>query len=76
MEVSIVQLGVGKKGKIKRIEGGVMFQKKMSMLNIRVGKVIVKVAAQPFSGPVVIEIDYRRITLGRGMAMRIFVEVV
>jgi Fe2+ transport system protein FeoA len=75
MEILLVQLKIGKTGKIKRIEGGAMFQKKMASLNIRIGKEIRRVVSQPFRGPVVVEIDRRRITLGRCMAMRIFVEV-
>ena len=75
MEVSLVQLRAGEKGEIKRIEGGPMFHNKMASLNIRPGKVIIKVAAQPFRGPITIDVNGRRITLGRGMAMRIFVEV-
>lgn len=74
MEVSLVQLSIGRSGKITRMEGGIMFQRKMASLNIRIGKSVRKVASQPFRGPVVIEINKRRITLGRGMAMRIFVE--
>ena len=75
MEISLALLKVGESGKIKRIEGGFMFQRRMASLNIRVGKSIRKVTSQPFRGPVVVEIGSRRITLGRGMAMRIFVEV-
>ena len=74
MEVSLAQLAIGKSGRITRMEGGVMFQGKMASLNIRIGKEVRRVVSQPFRGPVVIEINKRRITLGRGMAMRIFVE--
>ena len=75
MEVSLLQLGIEKRAKIKRIEGGFAFQQKIASLNIRIGKMVRKITAQPFWGPVVIEIDNTKITLGRGMAMKIFVEV-
>ena len=75
MEVSLLQLESGRRAKIKYLEGGFAFQRKLASLNIRTGKTIKKIAAQPFGGPVVIEIDNTRVTLGRGMAMRIFLEV-
>ncbi len=75
MEISLVRLGAGKRAKIKRIEGGIMFRRRAASLNIRVGKIIRKIVSEPFRGPVIIEIDNRRISLGRGMAMKIFLEV-
>jgi ferrous iron transport protein A len=76
MEISLVDVSVGKKAEIKRIGGGLAFQRRLSCLNIRIGKRIRKIASQPLRGPVVIEIDGERITLGRGMAMKIIVEVI
>jgi len=74
MEISLLQLQIGKKAKIKRLEGGYNFQRKLASLNIRVGKIIKKVTTQPLGGPVVIEIDNTEITLGVGMATKIFIE--
>ena len=74
MEIPLLNLEAGKKAKIKRLEGGFTFQNKLATLNIRIGKTIKMVTAQPFRGPVVIEVDDRKVTLGMGMAMRIFVE--
>jgi len=74
MELSLLQLQSGRRARIKYLEGGLAFQRKLASLNIRVGKTIKKIAAQPFGGPIIIEIDNTRITLGRGMAMRIIVE--
>jgi Fe2+ transport system protein FeoA len=74
METSIFELSSGKKAKIKRLEGREVFQRKLASLNIRVGKTITKIATQPFRGPVVVEVDNTKVTLGRRMAMRIFVE--
>lgn len=75
MEISLLQLQTGKKAKIKRLEGGYSFQRKLASLNIRVGKTIKKVTTQPLGGPVVIEVDNTEVTLGMGMAMKIFVEI-
>ncbi|RLI98708.1 MAG: ferrous iron transport protein A [Candidatus Aenigmatarchaeota archaeon] len=75
MEIPITQLKGGEKGELKRIDGGISFRRKISSLNIRPGKMVRKVTSQPLRGPVVIEVDGRRLTIGRGMAMKIFVEV-
>jgi ferrous iron transport protein A len=76
MEISLVYLQVGRRAKIKRIMGGMEFQRKLALLNIRIGKGVKKITQQPFSGPVVIEIDNTRVTLGRGMANRVIVELI
>jgi len=74
MEIPLINLQIGKKAKIKRLEGGFIFQRKLASLNIRIGKTIRMVTTQLLRGPVVIEVDDRRVTLGRGIAVRIFVE--
>ena len=74
MQTTLLHLETGKKAKIKRLEGGYEFQRKLATLNIRVGKVIRKVANQPFKGPSIVEVGDRKVTLGRGMTQRIFVE--
>ena len=74
METSLSHLKIGKKAKIKRINGGLMFQRRLACLNLRIGKNVRKIAQHPFLGPVVIEIGNTRVTIGRGMANRILVE--
>ena len=74
MEISLIDMQIRKKAKIKRLEGGITFQRKLESLNIRIGKIIKMITIQPFRGPVVVEVDDRRVTLGRGIAMKIFVE--
>jgi len=44
-------------------------------MGIREGKTLKVVACYPFSGPLVVEVDGREITLGRGIAQRIMVSV-
>ncbi len=75
MEVSLLSMKNGKRGKIVRLDGGIEFRKRMESLNIREGKIIKKITKQPLRGPVVIEIDNTRLAIGMRMAMRIFVEV-
>ena len=65
----------GKEAVIRRLAEGESFRKRLASLNIRVGKVVKKVASQPFSGPIVIEIDNTEVTLGMQMAQKIWVEL-
>ncbi|MBN1258553.1 ferrous iron transport protein A [Candidatus Peregrinibacteria bacterium] len=74
MEISLLDLQTGKTAKISRVEGGSEAQSKLAALNIRVGKTVKKITMQPFRGPVVIAIGNTKVTLGRGLAMKIFVE--
>ena len=74
MEVSLFDLQTGQKAIIERLKEGEMFRKKLASLNIRVGKTIRKITAQPLSGPVVIEIDNTEATIGMNMAKKIVVE--
>ena len=73
MEITLFDLESGKKATIKRLDGGVEFQKKLTSLNIRVGKTIRKITAQPLHGPVVIEIDNTEAAIGMNMAKKIVV---
>jgi ferrous iron transport protein A len=71
MEQPITCLESGKTAVILRLEGGFLFRKKMGEMGIREGKKIRLVAIHPFHGPVVVEVDGREVTLGRGMAVHI-----
>ena len=73
MEITLFDLESGKKATIKRLEGGIEFRKKLTSLNIRVGKTIRKITAQPLHGPVVIEIDNTEAAIGMNMAKKIVV---
>ena len=65
---------MNKKAKIKSINGGQSFQKKLQVMGIRAGESIKVVSRQPFRGPLTIEVCGSQMTLGRGMAKRIIVE--
>lgn len=73
--ISLTELGVGKVAIVKRLEGGIGFQRRMASLGIRVGKTIRKITSGPLRGPIVVEVDGARVAIGRGMAAKIFVEV-
>lgn len=55
------------------VNGGAMFLRRMSSLNLREGKTVRKITSQPLRGPVIVEIDGRRYAIGKGMARKIVV---
>jgi len=73
METTLFDLKSGKEATITKLKGGEEFRKKLASLNIRVGKTIRKVTAEPFHGPVVIEIGNTEATIGMEMAKKIVV---
>ena len=75
MEIPLIELETGKKGKILRLEGGSGFRRNIYSRGIREGKILEVVTRHPFSGPIVFKIDGRETAIGRGMAGRIVVEV-
>jgi ferrous iron transport protein A len=75
MEIMLSFLKPNKSGKIVRIEGGYGLQRKLRTMGIREGKSVKIIARQPIKGPVVIEINGRQTTIGRGMANKIIVEI-
>ncbi|RLF53545.1 MAG: ferrous iron transport protein A [Thermoplasmata archaeon] len=72
----LTQLPVNVRAKIIAIEGGHGFQRKLHVMGIREGQTIKIVSRQPFRGPVTITISGYQMTLGRGMAQKILVEVI
>jgi len=75
MEIPLIELEDGREGKIVRIDGGFGFQRRARNIGLREGKIVKKVASQPLCGPIVVEVDGREISIGRGMAMKIMVDV-
>ena len=60
---------------VKAIYSDLDWGKRLESMGIRRGRHIRKIANQPFGGPVVIEIDSMKISLGRNIAAKIEVEV-
>ena len=65
----------GLSARIVKLDGGAEFKRKLRVMGIREGKTLLLVTEHPFGGPVVVEVDDRKMTLGRHMAERIMVEV-
>ena len=63
-------------GKVIEITGGHGIQRKLHVMGIREGQEIKICSKQPFKGPITIGVCGSQITLGRGMAQKIQVEVI
>jgi ferrous iron transport protein A len=61
---------------VKTLGGGFNLEKRFESMGIRKGRKVRKIVCQPFGGPVVIEVDGSKISLGRGIASKIGVEVI
>ena len=74
-DISLLNLSRNKKAKITMIHGGRGLQHRLDSMGIRNGKEIKVVSKQPFRGPLTVEMRGCQMTLGRGMARKIMVEV-
>ena len=72
----LTQLPINKRGKIVRLYGGQGFQRRLRVMGIREGQSIKIVSKQPFKGPFTVAMSGFQMTLGRGMANKITVEVI
>jgi len=63
------------KARIVSVHGGHQFNRKMCIMNIREGQIVEVVSKQPFRGPLTIKVGNSELTMGRGMAQRIIVEI-
>nr|WP_303715981.1 FeoA family protein [Methanoculleus marisnigri] len=75
MEKTLLDLEPGMRGTLTRFAGNPGFVRKLRTIGIREGKTLTVVARHPLGGPVVIEVDGREVTLGRGMARKVIVDV-
>jgi ferrous iron transport protein A len=73
METSIAEFREGQSGTIVSLSGGLAFQRRLRAMGIREGQTIKLVSRQPFGGPLVVEVNRRQTTIGRGMAHRILI---
>ncbi|MFH0966691.1 MAG: FeoA family protein [Methanobacteriota archaeon] len=75
MNTIVTNLQEGVIAKIIGLEGGLGFQNQLRSMGIIEGKTISIVTLHPFRGPVVVRLEGKMITLGRGLATRIMVEL-
>jgi ferrous iron transport protein A len=71
----LAHLSHNKLAKIIKIEGGHGLHNKLRVLGIREGELIRIVSKQPLFGPITVAVSGSQITIGRGMAHKIIVEV-
>jgi ferrous iron transport protein A len=79
MTTNLVQLDTippKKEAIVQQIIGGHGLQQKLQVMGIRKGQHIIMSSKQPFRGPITIKVNEREITLGRGMAKKILVEMI
>ena len=70
----LAHLPMKKKAKIISIHGGHHFNRRLCVMNLRIGQIVEVISKQPFRGPLTIAIGNCKMTIGRGMAHKIFVE--
>ena len=63
----------GEKAVVTALAGGCGFERRLRSMGIKEGKVICLDAKHYFAGPLVVDVDGRQITIGRGMAAKIIV---
>lgn len=75
MTTELITLQTGTRATVVGFTGPQGFAWKLRTIGIREGKTLTVVARHPFGGPVVVSVDGRAVTLGRGMARRVLVDV-
>ena len=73
MDMPLSLIPVGTEAKLSKIIGGCNLTKRLTELGLICGTKI-KVVSNSGGGPVLIEVKDTRLALGRGVAMKIFVE--
>ncbi|MEA3500863.1 MAG: FeoA family protein [Candidatus Marinimicrobia bacterium] len=72
--MNLKEIKIGKKVRIIKLAGGIMFKKRAEALGMRVGSLVEKRSAQFMNGPITIKIGNTDFALGIGMAEKIIVE--
>ncbi|HDM25382.1 MAG TPA: ferrous iron transport protein A [Thermoplasmatales archaeon] len=73
--IPLTALPYNKNAKIVSLHGGHGFQHKLRTIGIREGQRIKIISRQPLRGPITVMVGNCQMTLGRGMAQKIMVEI-
>jgi len=73
--IPLSELTQNKQAKIIHIQGGHGLQRKLAVMGIKEQQIIKIISRQPLRGPITIQIRGTHLTMGRGMAQKIQVEV-
>lgn len=76
MIISLAEMRSGQTGIVVDLAGGHGMVRRMQAMGIRAGVPITKRAAQPFRGPICLQIGGTEVAVGFGLSRRIMVEVV
>jgi len=71
----LVHLPPKRKAKIVEIHGGFHLQRKLCSMGLRRGQIVEVISRQPMFGPLTIKSGNCSMTIGRGMAQKITVEL-
>ncbi len=71
-DITLAQLNAGEQAAIVAVQGGGL-QHRLRSVGLKEGKLLRVLAKHHFSGPMVVEVERHHITIGRGMAQKIFV---
>ncbi|MFW5979957.1 MAG: FeoA family protein [Halanaerobiales bacterium] len=75
IQLTMNELTQGDKAKIINFIGGYGTIKKLNAMGVRTGKKVTLISKSFIGGPVTIQIDNSKISIGQGMASKIVVEV-
>lgn len=75
METSLNEMNIGQSGHIKQITGGHGQKRHLRSMGLREGKNVRIITKQPIGGPIIVDMDGNQIAIGRGMAVRVLVDV-
>lgn len=75
MQLTLNKLNNGETGKITGFNGGQGLIKKLNAMGVRIGKNVTVISDSFIGGPVTIQINNSKISIGKGMASKIVVEV-
>lgn len=73
--MNLAEMDQNKRGKVFRVNAGRRATQRLSGLGITPGTIIEKISQAPFRGPIQVKVRGSRLALGRGLALKIMVEV-
>lgn len=74
-DINLIELNPDQQGTVVRINAGRRAVQRLSGLGIVPGTTIKKLSQAPFRGPVQIQVRGSRLALGRGLALKIIVQI-
>jgi len=76
MRTTLDMLPAGRSAVVVSIVGGRGVVRRLEVMGLRPGKRVRKLSAQLMAGPTTVLVDGRQVAMGRGIARRIYVQIV